>query len=473
MKREKELEEMRKNEPQLADDYLVRKLFSRFRRITDKSAPQLNGLNGGDAEKGLIKEDAAHDVIIGCEQNSDTTMIELNNLSENNARVKDNSNSTSIEIAENALRGADDIHSKIEAIVESSSLPVVAKPASKWGKLLSKPPAIKLELAETPNTTPTKSTQSRVLTSVRSLKNLRSPTNDSTSETSQDGIVHVGRPHDASPAISSYIQLDTATHQQLVSDLCNIRHELKDEMNSMTTKLMQIDDRLKRLMQLLPLNLPGLGIGVGSNCNSNLPTPSWTSSIQHIDDDASTGAVTPPNKTSIVRSQSAGADEDVALTGNKKLNEKGTTKAKLLVATEKKSLANILKRAHFSSSVSAPAGTNSSSVNTEIPLAVPLFHFPSSSDDDAACCDGQCDTDDLVPKLKSPSCTHVDYNVTAPNEMNQNLPIDFVDSSAIQQERLPLHGETSRLTSCDVCMNTFAGDVYHLEGEDVESVTVL
>ena len=56
VKREKELAEKRKNEPpvEYASDHPVRKLISRFRKISHDSNSKNNGVGGihGDAEKG-------------------------------------------------------------------------------------------------------------------------------------------------------------------------------------------------------------------------------------------------------------------------------------------------------------------------------------------------------------------------------------------------------------------------------------
>ena len=138
VKREQELMERRKNDPptELARDHPVRKLFSRFRRMSDRSvlasSPSAGG-NALDSERGSV-DYQENGVGIGERQNS--IVVETPTIK---SIVKwDDQQNGQVDSGHSATDAADSNGSILSKMANGSTAPVKQnKIASRWGKLLA------------------------------------------------------------------------------------------------------------------------------------------------------------------------------------------------------------------------------------------------------------------------------------------------------------------------------------------------
>lgn len=318
VKKEKELAERRKNDPplDLANDHPVRKLISRFRKISD-TKHEVKHQSSNDLERGGATSST---------QDGDVSPQEHSKGAARLIRVSENSNSvlnkprlgietsrwgricggsSSADASSEMKAGVsdkdiplNDLSSKIEA--RSGEAPkITVKPMAKWGRLLGK---AQEPIHESPedemktNLKKTDSTDSGILRStnkldqvgeevslersnptthasfnINSISNIaRSNVSCSSSSTNKTSVAT------ATPA--SLPGCLTAVEQHLLATLYDIRIEIKEEIESLKQKMDRIDEHIAEVLRVFsPASTPCSSESTypNSKCNSsqNVTTP--------------------------------------------------------------------------------------------------------------------------------------------------------------------------------------------------------
>ena len=279
VKRERELAEKRKNEPplDLASDHPVRKLISRFRKMSDN---KLSQNTGGDAEKG---ENGVLGNHVGNDLNrSDDKSIKI---MENDIKVVNVNETTEQQggkakwgkflagggpqMADNNTLGPN----SIPAPAAGGPPRLAAKP-SKWGRLGGKNKQDTIEEEEEmregngrSNLRKAESTDSGILKSDARLDQIE-----------EEGAPLTQRDVSLSIAGSSL----SAAEQQLISSLYDIKIEIKEEIENLNVKMTKIDDQIGDILKMFtPASSPysshtpsSLSSRINSTASSNSSTAS-------------------------------------------------------------------------------------------------------------------------------------------------------------------------------------------------------
>ncbi|KAL8559611.1 hypothetical protein ACOMHN_008322 [Nucella lapillus] len=303
VKKEKELAEKRKNDPplELANDHPVRKLISRFRKISDTRSPQ-----AVDIEK------IAHAAVEGTANHTghDAPHIgtRIINVTENNtARPRKASIGGGAGAAKwgrllgsnnVAVTSADDVHS----ITESNHVPadsnqnkvvlndvlagkhvdtrsssevqkVAVKPLSRWGRMMAKSQEPIEEAPEEEvrnNLKKTDSTDSGILRSNNRL--------DQIGEEAQEVSQHAARA-DETPAHGLW----STKEQHLLTSIYDIRLEIKEELDNLGHKISRIDGQLSEILRFFsPSSTPCSSTSTYPSSKLNSPQNVTTSnSVEH------------------------------------------------------------------------------------------------------------------------------------------------------------------------------------------------
>ncbi|XP_041353208.1 potassium voltage-gated channel subfamily H member 1-like [Gigantopelta aegis] len=254
VKKEKELAEKRKNDPplELANDHPVRKLISRFRKISDAK----HAHTSSDAERGMPngivsnlnngeRPRSGTRLITVSEQSG--TSAKLSSVSENigaskwgkfmgglgGGSTKNNADSNQNKIPLNDLKPAK------KAVEESGTATshVTSFKTSKWGKYLENHPEPIQESPNeevTPNLKKTDSADSGILQSNNRL--------DQIGEVSASSAV----PKRSAPDVSFGLSV---AEQHMLTSLYNIRLEIKEDMDTIGQKMNRIDEQMREILR--------------------------------------------------------------------------------------------------------------------------------------------------------------------------------------------------------------------------------
>ncbi|PVD26093.1 hypothetical protein C0Q70_13761 [Pomacea canaliculata] len=275
VKKEKELAEKRKNDPplDLANDHPVRKLISRFRKISDTRAqvgPDVerggNALPGGDASSlGIVSEQpqSATRLINVSEQGKVKVGSAAPKLGSGKSKWTKFLGGGNVGDSSTDPEGADDNQNKIplndlsgKIVFENRSsevgkptpsppLPLPTpqvsqtKPASRWGRMMAKSQETIKESPEEEvvknNLTKTDSTDSGILRS-----------NNRLDQIGEDGpdVAPSSRDH-----VSSLGGALTAAEQHMLTSLYDIRLEIKEEMENLGQKMTRIEEQISDILR--------------------------------------------------------------------------------------------------------------------------------------------------------------------------------------------------------------------------------
>ena len=262
MKKEKELAEKRKNDPplELANDHPVRKLISRFRKISDTKSH-----TAVDVEKlGSVSSETTRNHTTPETVPKETRII---SVSENNGKVpklssgtarwtkllgSSHTSSSSTDdgqtgsaanpaptAASQNKTGMNDLSGKhLEAKV--NELPKVSiKPMSKWGRMFAKSQEPIEECPEEEavrnNLKKTDSTDSGILRSNNRLDQIGEESSDMPQVT-RDSMGSLGGPL-------------SAAEQHMLTSLYDIRLEIKEEMDNLGQKINRIDEQISEILR--------------------------------------------------------------------------------------------------------------------------------------------------------------------------------------------------------------------------------
>ncbi|XP_021340562.1 potassium voltage-gated channel subfamily H member 1-like [Mizuhopecten yessoensis] len=242
VKKEKELAEKRKNDPplELSSDHPVRKLISRFRKISDAKAMQPNN----DPERGRMSS-----MDMPERPRSFTRLI---NVSEGsiggspvpkigggatkwgkimNGNVPSEGTSDSNQNKINVEKEKEDLQTKINEAPKAT-----VKPLSKWGKMMAKPEPINEapEDDQKSNLKKTDSTDSGILRSTVKLDQLADDTVSEGPQTLREST---------SGALS-------VAERQMLTSLYDIRLEIKEEIDVLHQKMSRIDEQMSEILRM-------------------------------------------------------------------------------------------------------------------------------------------------------------------------------------------------------------------------------
>ncbi|KAK7504351.1 hypothetical protein BaRGS_00004655 [Batillaria attramentaria] len=284
VKKEKELAEKRKNDPplELANDHPVRKLISRFRKISDTKSHPAPDLEKGGAvpsseQNGNPSMETSHKAarIINVSENAKvplnsaqkgsggtakwTKLLSGANIGNNTSDVVTNDNNQN-RIPMNDLSGK-----KTET--KASETPKMSvKPLSKWGRLLAKSQE---PIEESPeddvknNLKKTDSTDSGILRSNNRLDQIGEEQSGST--TNRDSTASLGG------ALS-------AAEQHMLTSLYDIRLEIKEEMDNLGQKINRIDGQISEILRFFsPSSTPCSSVSTQRSSKLNSPQNLTTS----------------------------------------------------------------------------------------------------------------------------------------------------------------------------------------------------
>ena len=263
VKREKELEEKRKNDPplDLSSDHPVRKLISRFRKISDNKLVPPSDVEKGDAKpnnqiNGPTTEKAG---------TAGMRMIKINESNVLN-EVSKQQNSAVSKWGKFLAAGTGSGNQSVSAtpqkpsvvppnpLKQDNSNPVAsrlpAKPMSKWGKMLGKQHEPIVESNEEDdgkdsqksNLRKTDSTDSGILHSDKNLDQIGE-------EGGAEG--GLGRTLPQPPAML------TPAEQHVIASLYDIKLEIKEEIENLNLKMTKIDDQISDILKMFtPVSTP-------------------------------------------------------------------------------------------------------------------------------------------------------------------------------------------------------------------------
>lgn len=247
VKREKELAEKRKNDPplDLSTDHPVRKLISRFRKISDNKLTIPT-----DVEKG-----------------------EVNHLEEAKTPEETKPQSKWAKALEEGNNNASkDLPVQITKKTETVSL---KKPMSRWGKILGQQePAIQEE---------SENHSLGMLAGSVPLSAVKRSTMLKKTESLDSGVAH------QQPAPPQSTQTLSAAEQQLIASLYDIKLEIKEEIESLNTKMTKIDEQIGDILKMFtPNSTPfstscsrSLQSGTDSSGSATSPKGSLQNSPRH------------------------------------------------------------------------------------------------------------------------------------------------------------------------------------------------
>ncbi|XP_070180487.1 voltage-gated delayed rectifier potassium channel KCNH1-like [Littorina saxatilis] len=261
VKKEKELAEKRKNDPplELANDHPVRKLISRFRKVSDtKSHPatdveKVGNVTSGAGSNHSDAADKAHKMtrVINVSENN-VKMPKLgggggvkwtkflgggNTGGTSTADVTPDSNHMTPDTNQNNI-GMNDLSGKHLEAKAKEAPKVTVKPQSKWGRMFAKPQEPIQESPEDDvrnNLKKTDSTDSGILRSNNRLDQIggepqeRAPVN-------RDSVGSLGGPL-------------SAAEQHMLTSLYDIRLEIKEEMDNLGQKINRIDGSISEILR--------------------------------------------------------------------------------------------------------------------------------------------------------------------------------------------------------------------------------
>ncbi len=274
VKREKELAEKRKNDPplELASDHPVRKLISRFRKISDHKITV-----NKDAEKGDIANNVGNSIDHhkGLTGNSTTKLV---NISEKDkpagGLLNAASGGTKASKWGKFLAGAASVTAANNvaptnaplannAKQEQAAAAPKPKPLSKWGRLLA--PTTQEPIQEKPaeeareqgeahqkptnlkdaksNLKKSESTDSGILKSDMKLDQIDPASGEKGAEgpvTQRDVVFSVG----------GGSNLSVTNEQQLISSLQDIKIEIKEEIVTLNQKMNKIDEQISEILRM-------------------------------------------------------------------------------------------------------------------------------------------------------------------------------------------------------------------------------
>lgn len=248
MKKEKELAEKRKNDPplELASDHPVRKLISRFRKVSETKHAQPNhDLERGHVNPSLLGSKAETRLINVSESSSQFSAVpRLGGGASKWGKFLGGGGSTPKipEIPQNGNNNIPDaIPKNIKEVMKPAEPPKpVLKPASRWGKFMAKPSEPVQGNSHTSAVNPktnlrkTDSTDSGILRSDVKLDQIG---DGSDSSTTRDTVASTG-------------STLSAVEQQMLTSLYDIRLEMKEEMEHLSHKINRIDDQISEILRL-------------------------------------------------------------------------------------------------------------------------------------------------------------------------------------------------------------------------------
>ena len=282
VKREKELAEKRKNEPplDLAQDHPVRKLISRFRKVSENKGPVTDLEKGSTTTPNNIqngerpRSGGTRVINVSEGPNQVSTVAPKPAISKwgkfmagagggggvANVGVKisnDTKQNTDLKLTEGKVQNT------AVSIAGGATAPKPAPKPSKWGKLLgNKQETIEETIAEEEenknyskepksNLKKTDSTDSGILRSDQKLdqiggEEVAPPGESSTDPTQRESIM-------SSLGGGSL----TAAEQQVISSLYDIKLEIKEEIENLNTKMTKIDEQIGDILKLFsPVSSP-------------------------------------------------------------------------------------------------------------------------------------------------------------------------------------------------------------------------
>ncbi|CAH1791097.1 unnamed protein product, partial [Owenia fusiformis] len=288
VKREKELMETRKNDPplELHNDHPVRKLISRFRKISDNKTTL--GVPG-DAERGDSRassansEDRSTPLLSNIAENASKSMpIKRNGGLSKWGKLMGGGGGGAKTTTEDEVTKDNAVNAKKEEVKEAAAKPAPRPAMSKWGKMFGNKTDTQTttidESEEEPKPKPsilkptkpnhdiksnlkkTDSTDSGILRSDQKLDQLSGLDTDDHSTNADN---HSRDMFSANSTLS-------ASEQQLITSLYDIKLEIKDEIESLNNKMSKIDGHIGDILKMFSQNSSPYSSSVQSSISSRV-----------------------------------------------------------------------------------------------------------------------------------------------------------------------------------------------------------
>ena len=256
LKRERELAEKRKNDPplELASDHPVRRLISRFRKISDNKLAVPNT----DPEGGTIH--VANNItppgggttkIVNVSESGQSTGAQkwkkfMAGGGANGAATTpaDGPSDTITEVNKNNHVTTVALNTTANNVVKpanNSAAPRPAKPASRWGKLLGKPDTIEEK--------PVEEEKELVKAKIANPAKTNIPVVDVTGSMTKSAEGPVTQ-RDITCSVTGSSNLSIANEQQLIASLYDIKLEIKDEIEILNQKMNKIDEQISEILKM-------------------------------------------------------------------------------------------------------------------------------------------------------------------------------------------------------------------------------
>lgn len=278
VKKEKELAEKRKNDPplELSSDHPVRKLISRFRKISDAKGMAPNH----DLEKGRTTTDGNE------RPRSFTRLINVSESSSSVAAVPKLGGGApkwgkllngTVATEGNLEKVENNTYIKMnnEDLKNVEPPKTTVKPLSKWGKIMAKAPEPISEVPEEENKSNLKKNDSIDSGILKSTVKLSHVSDDHIEEP----IRHHSHMHEHHPS-----DVLSVVERQMLTSLYDIKIEIKEEMDGLHQKMNRIDEAISEILRLFsPSSTPCSSSQDSTYPNSKITSPRNTTATNSAD----------------------------------------------------------------------------------------------------------------------------------------------------------------------------------------------
>ncbi|KAJ8309419.1 hypothetical protein KUTeg_014293 [Tegillarca granosa] len=340
VKKEKELAEKRKNDPplELSSDHPVRKLISRFRKISDAKgmAPNHDLEKGRTTTEGNERPRSFTRLINVSESSSSVAAVpKLGGGAPKWGKLLNGTVATegNLEKVENNsyIKMNNEDHKNVEPPKTT------VKPLSKWGKIMAKAPETISEVPEEENKSNLKKNDSVDSGIIKGAVKLSHVSDEHIEET----LRHHSHTQEHHPG-----DVLSVVERQMLTSLYDIKIEIKEEMDGLHQKMNRIDEAISEILRLFsPSSTPCSSSQDSTYPNSKITSPRNTTATNSADHSPknSYGSLTartvsdvefapknpsqPLDKSSVVSSGEKSSDETECAPTTRTSSESSTARA--------------------------------------------------------------------------------------------------------------------------------------------------
>ncbi|KAL5008520.1 hypothetical protein ScPMuIL_014101 [Solemya velum] len=276
VKKELELAEKKKNDPplELPNDHPVRRLISRFRKISDaKSTTSAQDIERGSSLDHPDRPRSSTKLINVSESSTTLSNSRTGGGASKWSKLFNTGNKSQVSVESNNDNNnknkLNNEPTERNGIKAGEAPKAAVKPLSKWGRMLAKQQETIEEAPEDEtksNLKKSDSTDSGILKSNMKLDQISSEVSNESTDEQQ----------------TSKEQTTVSNEQQLVISMSSLKAEVKDEMEIMNNKLNRIERQISQLVKMLTSSLPPSQSSSSVNSKYNSPvSTTTTNSAEH------------------------------------------------------------------------------------------------------------------------------------------------------------------------------------------------